>query len=172
MRAKPLVLGCLLAGVALACGGRYESTPKSDAQAGSDGGGDAGSAASAGSGISGSAGTSASGSAGTSGTGSQPDICERQREDYADQRNRVIEEFAGFACTTPKNCIAVYDPSNCAHDCNYVVVTAAGRGVVDRLVILGQRTCTSDCAEEAPVNCPSPPVPECIQGRCVVTSLK
>jgi hypothetical protein len=167
MHAKPLVLGCLLAGFALACGGRSESNPKTYATAGNDSGGDVGNA---GSGAS--AGTSGSASAGTAGTGASADVCELQQQDYAEQRDQIIAEFADVACTTPKNCIAVYDPSNCSLDCSYLVVTAAGRGVVDRLVILGQRVCPGDCPSRAPVNCPSPPVPECIQGKCRVTSLK
>jgi hypothetical protein len=156
MRGKSVVW-CLVACLAPACGGRYVSDPQGgDGAAGSDNA---------------SAGTNNVGSAGTSAAGSS-NVCEQQRQDYAAQRDQVVAEFADFSCVTAKNCLAAFDPSNCAHDCSYVIVTAAGRGVLDRLVILGQRTCTGDCVSKDAGVCPSPPVPECVMGKCVLTSLK
>jgi hypothetical protein len=83
------------------------------------------------------------------------------------ERERIVQEFASFACEIDADCVVAYDPSNCGRDCSYLVVTAAGRGVLDRLVILGQSSCTGDCIT-TDVTCPATPAPQCVMGRCVI----
>lgn len=181
MRREALLLAVLLA---MACGRVQRSARNLEPEAGAAGGeaavvgpsgaghgGATGAPGGAGpggaAGDSGGAAGDSGGAAGDSGgAGGAGDICEQQRSEYAVERDRVVAEFASFPCESAPDCLSTYDPSNCA-DCSFLVTTAARRGLVDRLVILGQAICTGSCARKSPVTCPDVAPPECVMGRCV-----
>jgi hypothetical protein len=162
MRPRKLAPWVLTLSALGACGGRYESNPKA-----SDGVDETAGATSSTAGTSSIAG--ASGSAGADGAsgsaGAGADMCMQQKLDYAVERSQVLEEFAKFGCKSSRDCVSTWDPSNCSLDCSYVVTTAAGRGVVDRLVTLGQKLCTGPCIPPTS-SCPPLPPAECLRGRC------
>lgn len=178
MRREALLLAVLLA---MACGRVQRSARNLEPEAGAAGGeaalagpsgaGHGGAAGAPGGASSGGAAGDSGGAAGDSGgdsggAGGAGDVCEQQRSDYAVERDRVVAEFASFPCERASDCLSTYDPSNCA-DCSFLVTTAARRGLVDRLVILGQEICTGSCARKSPVTCPDVAPPECVMGRCV-----
>jgi hypothetical protein len=186
MRSSTLCLWFVTLSIS-ACGGRYESNPKEMGRA-------AGAPAASGSaGANGSAGASNTGTGGqpqecpclqlapTCAPDQQlvvspdaccprcepsPSPCEQQRAAYAVQRDQVIAQFADFKCMSDSDCVLTYDPSNCAMDCSFVIHTAAGRGVIDRLVILGQHTCTGVCVVPNPAGCQDLGPARCVTGQC------
>lgn len=151
-----------------ACGGRYQVGSHAD-DAGGSGSAASGSAGAPAGGATTAGSTSVAGSVTAGSAGGPADVCEQQKQDYAVEREQVIAQFADFSCDNSMDCVVSYDPSNCGRDCGYLIVTAAGRGVIDRLVTLGQRTCTGSCVTNE-VNCPASPAASCVMGRCVLNA--
>jgi hypothetical protein len=153
-------------GWALACGGRYErGAPTSDAVAHAGGptisnGGASGSASNPGGGGANVAGTGALGGA------EVPAVeCVRQFDDYDAYRSQVLAEFTGFPCAADEDCRAFYDQSTCDPSC-VLIVSAAHRGIIDRLNTFENFNCVSGCWPESWMSCATAAPVHCVARRC------
>jgi hypothetical protein len=154
-------------GWALACGGRYErGAPASDTvtnagrPATSSGG-----ATSAGSGIGGVPSGTGGGATLAGGAGVPAADCVQRRDDYDAYRSQVLAEFLSFPCRLDEDCRAFYDSSTCDPAC-LLIVSAAHRGIIDRLNTFENFNCDPGCPPEPLTACAAPPPVHCVSGQC------
>ena len=127
-------------GLALACGGRYQSGEHDEVDDG------------------------ATGTAGTSATAGNS-TCVAQQQAYADYREQLIAQFSSFACAQDSDCVVFYNQTSCDSSC-VLTTTAARRGLIDGLNNFAVSNCSSDCQTVPAPLCGPPPPPHCAMGRC------